>query len=170
MLGINDEIKQAENQMQLPFGLNGIFNQLMKQVEKELANASPQATPKGFKIQISTGNPQITPIIKESNREIKGAVKTISVEEVSAEEKARRSKLDRIEAKSNIRRLPEGIFYEIDTPGVNSIKDVVITKLEESLEVKAYSKKNCYVKTIPLKMELISFSVKNDKVMLRLKA
>ncbi len=171
MIGENDEIEQQiQNELKLPFGMNTIFNGLMKQLEKELGNmnnVSPNGMPKGFKIQISTGKPKVgnNPPKPKQNQ-----VRTIEVEEASEFEKERRLTLERVEATSTVRRLPEGIFYEIDAPGVKSIKDVVITKLENSMEIKVYAEEKCYIKTIPLKLEIVEFSVKPNKVLLRLSA
>jgi len=166
MLGQNDEVEQqVANEIKLPFGMNGIFNGLIKQIEKELAGMENSQAPKGFKIQISAGKPKIQNLSKHP---VRNTIRTIAVEEVNEAEKARRMELERVEAKSHIRRLPEGIIYEIDAPGVKSVKDVVITQLEESMEVKVYTAKRCYVKSIPLKLNIVDFSVKPNKVLLRL--
>jgi HSP20 family molecular chaperone IbpA len=164
MLGKNDESQQIENQMKLPFGFNGIINTLMKQIEKDLSgmdNGSPM--PKGFKIQISKGPPRMQNI----NEPQKTMVEPVEI--VSEDERQRRSKLKRVDAKSAIRRLPEGVIYEIDAPGVKTKNDVTITKLEQSLEVKAYSEDKCYVKTFPMKVEILGIVVKADKIFLKLK-
>jgi hypothetical protein len=172
MLGRTDDVEQQiNNQLQLPFGMNGLFNGLMKQIEKEIANMEkmqPQnGMPRGFKIQISgPGQPKIQNISNQ-NKQKQPAI--IQVEEVDEEEKMRRASLKRVEAKSNIRRLPEGIVYEIDTPGVKNVRDVVITKLEESMEVKVYTEDKCYIKSIPLKMDVVEFSVQENKVLLKLR-
>lgn len=165
MLGKDDEIEQKiANQIKLPFGMNGIFNGLIKQLEKELSNMeNPSGMPKGFKIQISTGKPQMQMVNPSQNNSGE------KIPEISEEENFRRSSLDKVEAKSVVRRLPEGIFYEIDAPGIKSKKDVAITKLEQSTEIKAYSKDKCYVKSIPLKVEILGINVKDDKIFLRLK-
>jgi hypothetical protein len=170
MLGRDDEIEQQiNNQLKLPFGMNGIFNGLIKQLEKELSNMEniqPQnGMPRGFKIQISNGQP---PKMMPMKQPKKKQPTTIQVEEADEAEKERRLKLKRVEAKSSIRRLPEGIIYEIETPGVRTVKDVVITKLEESMEVKVYAEDKCYVKTLPLKMDVLEFSILDDKLFLKL--
>ncbi len=170
MLGESDEPEQQiQPELKLPFGMNGIFNGLMKQLEKELGNMGNinpgNGMPKGFKIQISTGKPNS---MNAAPKPKQNQIRTIEVEEATGTEKARRASLDRVEAKSTVRRLPEGLFYEIDTPGVKSIKDVVITKLEESMEIKVYAEEKCYVKTLPLKLDIVEFSVKPNKVLLRL--
>jgi len=172
MLGKNDEMQRMMNQMQLPTGLNGIINGLMKQIEKEMTNIDAQNLndpnkPRGFKIQISTGMPKMQMI--ENNPSIKLPHGNELIEDVSDAEKKRRAGLKRVNAKSTIRRLPEGVVYEIETPGVRSKNDVVITKLEQSIELKAYSKDRCYVKTIPMKVQILGISVKDDKVFLKVK-
>lgn len=173
MLGKDDEIQRALQQANLPMGLNGMLGGLMKQLEKEMAsmNQDPNAIkPRGFKIQISAGMPKMQMIGPGQNKpNIELPHGNDLIEEVSEDERIRRSGLKRVEAKSTIRRLPEGIIYEIKAPGVKSKKDVVITKLEQSMELKAYSKDRCYVKTIPMKVEVIGISVKDDTVFLKLK-
>lgn len=170
MLGKDDEIeKQISQQLQLPFGMNGIFNGLIKQLEKELSNMEniqPQnGVPRGFKIQISNGQPPKMVPMKQPKKK---QPTTIQVEEADESEKERRANLKRAETTSTIRRLPEGIIYEIDAPGVRTVRDVVITKLEESMEVKIYTSEKCYVKTLPLKMDVVEFSVQENKVLLKL--
>jgi hypothetical protein len=173
MLGVNDSVQQD---LKLPWGLNGVFNQLMKQVEKELSQIDPSVQkggmPKGFKIQISSGKPVVKQIgMPVRNPEKKEEPKLFPEEDVkiSRKESARRSKLPKVSAESNVRRLPEAIVYEISAPGVSSKKEVVLSKLEEGFEVRAYSKDKCYVKTIPLKVEILHWEVEKGKVFVELK-
>ncbi len=164
LLGLGDDIK-------LPFGFNAIMKPLMKQLEKELGsldmselNQNMGQQPKGFKIQISTGKPQ--------NHQNVGKVEmpVIENDEVSHRESERRQKLPRVDAKSTIRRLPEGIVYEISTPGVKNQKEVVVSQLEDGIEVRAYSKAKCYTKIIPMKAEILGYKVSDEKVLVKLKA
>lgn len=157
-----------DNGLQLPKGVEGMLNGMIKQLEKQLsANMTDQNNmPKGFKIQISTGNPKTIPVTRNPVRVDAGkAIKP----QVSEREAERRSKLPKVDAESNVRRLPEGLVYEVHTPGVNKKEDVVVSKLEGSIEVRAYSKDKCYVKSLPLKLELVNYSVLQNKVVLRLK-
>jgi hypothetical protein len=169
MLGKDDTVQQAVNQMNLPFGLNGIVNNLMKQLESEMGSmgGNPAGMPKGFKIQISTGKPGMNMIPINPQQQISQA--NIPKEEISDKEKIRRAGLKKVVAKSSMRRLPEGIVYEIDAPGVKAKKDVSITKLAQGIEVKAYSQDKCFVKTIPLKVDILNYVVKDEKVFLVLK-
>lgn len=172
MLGKDDEIQQAVNQMNLPFGLNGIMNNLIKQLESEMGsmntnNVGP-GMPKGFKIQISTGKPGMNMMPINQQPVAQQPIDT-QKEDISDKEKLRRASLKKVDAKSSMRRLPEGIVYEIDAPGVKAKKDISITKLAQGIEVKAYSKEKCYVKTIPLKVDILNYVVRENKVFLVLK-
>lgn len=176
MLGETDEIQmqQSLNDLQLPFGFNGIIGSLMKQIEKEMSNidfGEDASRPKGFKIQISTGaNPQIgqKKVQPVSQTKTVRSVESFN-DKVSEEELERRRKLKEVAAKSTIRRLPEGLIYEIEAPGVEAKKDITLTKLEQNLELKAYSDDKCYVKKLPLKVEILGMAIKNGKIFLRLK-
>ena len=167
MLGRDDfmpEIEKEINQgFKLPFGLNGIMKGLMNQLEKELARdmQDSHGMPKGFKIHISTGRPEmmrVQPVKKVAKQTI-----------IPKEEFERRKGLPKEEAESNIRRLGDRIIYEISVPGVKSGKDVIITKLENSIEVKAYSNDKCFYKTIPLKVEIIGYYVRDEYLFVELK-
>jgi len=174
MLGNTDqiELQQAVNDLKLPFGFNGIVNSLMKQIEKEMANMDNMSgpKPKGFKIQISTGMPKVQAMNPQPTEQTK-TVSSIEAfnEKISDEERERRVKLKQVPAKSTIRRLPEGLIYEIETPGVTAKKDITLTKLEQSLELKAYTKDKCYVKKLPAKVEILGMAIKSGKIFLRLK-
>ena len=165
MLGREDFLN-APMDAGFPLGLNRIMASLMKQIDKEfneLEKEDPErVVPHGFKIQISTGNqPRIerinAPMISENNR---GKEKTEKMPEISLDEMERRAKLKKEEAKSAVRRLADRIVYEIAVPNVKSKKDIVVTKLENGIEIKAYSKDRCFYKVIPIKTKLMGSSLK----------
>ena len=165
MLGRDDFMPEFEKSINqgfgMPFGLDRVMNSLIKQLEKEFnKDIKENNFPDGFRIQISTGKPQM----------LSPKRKIIKQQAISIEELERRSKLPKEEAESNVRRLSDRIVYEISVPGVTSGKDVLITKLEDSIEIKAYSKNKCFCKTIPLKVEIIGYYVKDDKLFLELKS
>ena len=161
MIGTDDFMQSFKEEVRMPFGLDKIMNTLMKQVEKQFSEVEGAGVPRGFKIQISTGKPKIEKVAPRQER-MEGVF-------ISQEESERRKSLPKEDAKSKIRRVGDSIIYEIFAPGIKSEKDIVITKLEESIELKAYSKDKCYCKTIPLKVEIIGYTVSNDKVFLELK-
>ena len=170
MLGRDDVIeKQMSNEVKMPLGLNKIMNSLMKQLEKEMGGSGEvkgvDGMPKGFKIQISTGKPQIRQLPVQE----KHTMPKINMHKVSEKELARREKLKRTNAESKVRRLSDRIIYEISVPGVKNKNDVVITKLEEGIEIRAYSKDKCYVKVIPLKVEILGWYLKSDVLFVELK-
>ena len=168
MLGLDDFVSDMDaglgNEIKLPLGLNKLMNSLMKQLEKELGGIEKEGRmPRGFSIQISSGKPRMRQINSQVDEE------KIKIGKVSSEEIKRRSELPRVEAGSTIRRIGDTIVYELSTPGVDNKKDVIITKLEKSLEVKAYSKSKCYYKVIPLKVEILRWGVRDEKVVLELR-
>ena len=173
MLGRDDEA-DFEDEMQLPMGLNKMMNSLMKQLEKQFNNIDMEEgkkgniKPRGFKIKISSGMPGMSqnPQKKPQNNDNK--VKEYR-QDISEKELKRRKNLPRKEAESRVRRLPDMLVYELNVPGVKSKKDIVLTKLENSIEVKAYSKDRCYIKTIPLRVEIIGYYIKDNMLVLELK-
>ena len=112
----------------------------------------------GFKIQISTG-----PRPEKAHHEKTEKIRVLDSKEV---EKIRG--LPRKEAESNVRRLSDRIVYEVSVPGVKSKENVVISKLENGIEIKAYSNDLCYVKTIPLNSEIIGYKIKDGILFLEL--
>ncbi len=166
MLGVDDEMGQ---EMQDPLslfggGLGKMVSQLTKQLSKELQNldSEEQGKPRGIEIRFSTGRPTQR-IVRTSE------TKSPQVEEIDDYERERRRELPIEIAESKIRRLPEGVVYEISAPGVKSKRDVSILRMENSLEIRAYSKNKCYVKTIPIKVDVLKYGVKDDKVFVQIK-
>lgn len=127
-----------------------LMKQLVEQFDKELG---VKQQPKGFKIQITTNKPPMREQIVVNEKEIE-----------------RRRGLPRKEAGSNVRRLSDRVLYEIEVPGVKSKEDIIITKLENSIEVKAYSKDACYVKVIPLKVDVLNYKIKDGTLFLEIKS
>jgi len=81
------------------------------------------------------------------------------IPEISEETLKSASKLPRKEAKTKLTRLKDKIIYELDTPGLSKIQNVLISKLENSIEVKAYTDKAVYIKTLPGKLPLKKYSI-----------
>lgn len=137
-----------------------LVKQLMDQFDKEMGNV--QKSPNGgFKIQISTGQPA------RQNISVQKSEQPVSV---GLEEANRRRGLPRKEPESNVRRLSDKVVYEISVPGVKSKQDISISKLENSIEIKAYSKDACYIKTIPLKVDVMDYKIKDGTLFLELKS
>jgi len=169
MLGREDMRPLNEKkEVKLPFGMNKIVGSLIKQLEKQMGDLGPGAVggnPKGFKIRISSGKPQVRQVVRREDVPQVAEEKMI----ISREENERRAGLPRVEVKSKVRRIGDQIIYELETSGIGSRGDVVISQLEQGIEVKAYSKDKCYVKIIPLKVEVTSYYVQKEKVFVELK-
>jgi HSP20 family molecular chaperone IbpA len=161
MLGRLDGGGRVEEEVKLPFGLDKIMGSLIKQLEKQMneGNSNNVKMPRGFQIRLSPGSGQMKQIQK---RPEVGPV-------ISREENERRASLPRVEVEAKVRRLGDSIIYEIEAPGVSKKEDVVLTGLETGLEIKAYSKDKCYVKIIPLKVEVLRYEVQKEKVFVEIK-
>ncbi len=192
MLGKNDfNMSQEGNQLGLPRGFNMIFNSLMKNLDKQFreldGNMSKNQTPKnqpkipnmkkgGLSISISTaGNkqPQIKvksfgnqPKFKQKEQQVKKQIKEIPSNKLPQKALKGISKLPKKEPSTNIRRLTDRIIYDITIPGVQSLKDISIIKLENSIEIKAISKTKAYIKLISINLPLIDFKFSKGKLVL----
>ncbi|MBT7706569.1 hypothetical protein HN747_03915 [archaeon] len=168
MLGKNDSntANPFGPELKLPFGMNKILNSLLKQVEGELQNINGgNGAPKGFKIKLSTGMPQMPQEEKAQAKQPQ-----IIEEKVSKEEQKRRSKLPLEETSSTVKRLGDSIIYEIRAPGVKAKEDIAIINLEEGIQIKVYTKDKCYTKTIPLNIEISKISIKRDTLLVEMRA
>ena len=164
MLGFNDSGKVQE-ELKLPFGVEKIMGGLVKQLEKQLGNMEIDertGMPKGIKIQIAKG-PMNTQVIQ--NKPIQRKEVVI----VSEKEAERRANLERVNAESKVKRLGDVIIYEIEAPGIMKKEDVVVTELETGVEIRAFAKDKCYVKVIPLKVEILGMRIDREKVFVEMR-
>jgi hypothetical protein len=183
MLGKNDTIMPEIN---MP-GFGMIFNSLMKnfgsqikEMEKELKNGlekNPNALKRGISISISTSgnNPPKIKINDLSGNIINAPCKEAPVIKKKvgslflSEEKAKKFlELPQEEPQTKIRRLSDKMVYEIELPGVKSLNDVSIMQLENSIELKAVSKKKSYKKVIPINFPIQRYKLSNEKMILEL--
>lgn len=74
--------------------------------------------------------------------------------------------LARKEPETTIRRLADRIVYEISLPGVSSIKNVNMVKVEKGFEIKGYSDKILYTKNISIDLPLADYSLEENKLFL----
>ena len=166
MLGRDDSNERIQEELKLPFGMNKIVNSLVKQLEGQLGNmdlGNGQGIPKGVKIQIARG-PNMGQIVRQVPER-----KKENIPVVSTEENERRMRLPKVEGISKVKRLANTIIYEIEAPGIRKRDDVVLTELATGLEIKAYSRDKCYVKFIPLKVEVVEYYVEKEKVVVEIK-
>ena len=90
--------------------------------------------------------------------------------EFSKENQDKFSKLKKTEPKSNLKRFGDIIYYELEVPGVPSLKEISIIRLENGLEVRAITKNKAYQKTISINLPLTKYSLKGEILSLELKA
>lgn len=183
MLGEEDS-NFSDLGIRMPLGFNTLFNSLLKQIDKEFREMDKQMIKdesikkikpnSGISISISTSTgkqPEIKvrgfgPEFKDIE-EVKEA--RIQVPEISDEKAKEFSKLPKKEAETKVRRLSNKIIYEVDLPGVKNLKDIIINKLENSIEIKAFSKNTAYFKLIPLNLPILNYKLKDEKLILELK-
>lgn len=166
----------------LPFGFNGLFNSLLKEVDKQFRELDKEIVNKqtaektrripnsnGISISISTASgkqPEIKveTFGKEFNKINKEKEIRIPKTEITEEQARKVSKLPKKEAETQVRRLSNKVVYEISLPGINNLKDIVINKLENSVEIKAFSEKTAYFKLLPVNLPITNYSLKDSKL------
>lgn len=179
--------KFFEPSFNLGFPFNTIFKQLEKQIEKEMRNLdkdmgkslldmdNPTSLMNGLTIRIDSSNG--TPMIKvssmnnpsNSSEKEKTPKDNVGLKTQLTEEKAvENSKLPKEEAKTTVRRLTDRIIYELDIPGVEK-DNIHITKLQNSIEIKAFSKDRAYFKLIPVSLAILNSKLEEGKLVLELK-
>jgi HSP20 family molecular chaperone IbpA len=87
---------------------------------------------------------------------------------LTEEQIAQFSKLPKEEPQTSVRRLTDRIVYEIDMPGVEE-KNVHITKLQNSIEIKAFAKDKAFFKLIPIALPILRSQLSDGKLVLELK-
>lgn len=182
------------NEVKMPLGFNTIFKKLMKEMDKQfreldreigkekemkLDKRNPNIKQGGISINISSGAGQ--PVIKVKSfgnmpefkvmeNQIKPAGKPPAkkVPQISEEQAKKLAKLPREEASSKVRRLSGKVVYEIELPDVKESKDIIINKLENSIEIKAFAKDKAYFKFLPVSLPLIRSRFLDGKLTLEL--
>ncbi len=188
MLGKNDLINM-NNGIKLPFGFNTIFNSLMNSLSKEMTELNREnalennqekrktgIAKNGISINISSsGNaPPKVSVSYFGDEKIKNQkerkVKEAESKFFSEEKTKKFLNLAKEEPKADLRRLSKKVVYEIKLSGVNSIEDVSVIKLENSIEIRAIAKNKAYFKVIPINLPLVDYDFSDEKLVLELKA
>jgi len=178
MLGKNDFIN-SKDEMRIPMNLSSIFNTLIKGLTEQMDNSGENEksrgnpfNKKGFSISISTSNNRFPEINLNSSRKnnsncnlVEKNPKNLSLN-FSEESLNNFFNLPKEEPITNIRRFSDKILYEIDLPGVKSLKDISIIKLENSIEIKAISKDKAYSKIISINFPIIDYEFLKGKLVL----
>jgi len=93
-----------------------------------------------------------------------------SLPKVSNELLEKSARLPRKEPKTHLTRTTNKVIYELETPGLNKIENILVTPLENSFDIKAYTEKTVFHKTLPVKLQLLQYGIKEGKLFLEFKA
>jgi HSP20 family molecular chaperone IbpA len=173
LLGKNDEIQEANPFSRGLFAgmsdkmLNKMLTSAMKMLEKEMQKTS-QNTDIQSNIELYINGKRISPENIKVTKKVEKQPKSPIIQSFNQENIKKFSTLPKKEPSTNIRRLSNKVVYELNVPGVDSIKDIAVTKLENSIEIKAVAKDKAYAKVIPIDLPLRGFKLDKDKLILEL--
>jgi hypothetical protein len=198
LLGKNDDISELDKMIQKDMGnilgssfMEKMLGSAMKMVEKEMIKAQSEQV-KAISESKKSNNPQMKTnfelFINGKKVSLPGNIAGIQIEgmpnspnmqeksvktkipKVSGELIEKSAKLPRKEAKAHLARTSDKVVYELDIPGLSSLNNVLVNKLENSIEIKAYTEKAVYFKTLPVKLPLMQYSLRENKLVLEFKA
>ena len=133
--------------------LNSIFTQLMKTLEQQMRGAAPRQAENTEVRQLPNG------IILTVNTQRNPAARVSKRRTLSEAQMKRMAALPRAEAKTDVRRLSDRVLYELKVPGVGSVEDVFVSKVESGYEVKVISEKKVYVNSLQIDLPLKGYSL-----------
>ncbi|MDP2628858.1 MAG: zinc-ribbon domain-containing protein [Nanoarchaeota archaeon] len=174
MLGKNDSINEFEDFSRSMFGgISGnIFNKMignaMKMLEEEMQKEMKRSDfkPKtNFQMFINGKKVDFGNNIPVHQKKQK-AVKDIPKIDLPQNNLENFSTLPRETPKTEMRRFNDKIVYELKIPGVKTLKDISVIKLEKSIEIRAVSKKKSYQKILPLDLPIINYNLEKDKLII----
>ena len=188
---VNAIMKDFEKAFDMPFIMKFPFESLVKKMVKDIdkqfqeydnelsKEKGPKVIRTGLSISINS-TPEGEPIIKV--RQLGGnnvQYKDESMENIKEKEKKlpkiqdkqaeKISKLPKQEPEKTVRRLTDRIIYEISLPGVKDDKNLFIEKLQNSIEVRAFSDKQAYFKLIPVPFLIKNWKLEKEKLILELR-
>ena len=151
---------------QKPIHINGSINP--KKSERIFGNLKTNNT-QGFLIdkKMIQGMPVLAAPMQsaQANNNGKQLTQTLKLPKFDKDLNKKKN-LDRKEPETKIRRLADRIVYEISLPGVSSIKNVNIVKVEKGFEIKSYSDKILYNKNLSIELPLADYFLEDDKLFL----
>jgi len=174
MLGKSDFIG-PETQPTLGPLSGGILNKMVgsavKMLEKEMQKSvQGNVNQPSTKIKLMINGKEINPTRNQGNQVQKkdnSLTKTLPIN-FSSENSRKFKKMQKKEPRAQVRRLGDKLTYELEVPGVESIKDVSIIKIDKGIEVKALAKNKAYEKTISIDLPLLKYALLKGKLSLEL--
>lgn len=162
MLGKKDGIKEKTPQLFSGIGgkmMNKMLGSAIKMLEKEMMQGSELGKMPKTKMKLMINGKEIGPQgIVQKKPAAKENLKFLPID-FSDTNLQKWKSLEKKDPKSNLKREGDKIKYEIEVPEVQSIKDVSIVKLENSLEVRAVGKNTSYLKRVPIDLPLKKYSL-----------
>lgn len=162
ILGKNDfeELTNLGN----PF-LDKVLNSTLKMLEKQMKHISnvnqPRSQnklPNNLNVQFFINGKKVMPNHRTVSRHTKKCPHNCHHQQLIQKDKLEKfSKLPKEEPASKIRRLSGKVIYELETPGVENIEDVLVNQLENSIEVKALSKEKVYFKNLNITLPILRY-------------
>lgn len=178
LLGKNDQMKEIDPFQNAMIGgfsgkmlnkmLAGAMKMLENEMQKEMKSSREVLIPSNTSFELFINGKKISPsninVTKKENIQPKKS----QLNQLSQDNIKKFAELPKHEPSANVRRLSNKVIYELDVPGVKSINDISIIKLENSIEVKAVSKDKAYKKLIPIDLPLKAYKLDKDKLILEL--
>ena len=187
-IGKNDFLNKDHNSM-MNIGGGSILDKMIKRAMQELPsimksmeeqqnpnlenNKKRQQMPNNMKIRFMVNGKEI-PIRQINKNEMPRQQKQEPQKQIppqlSNEQSKQLAKLPRKEPKTKMKRFSSKLIYELEVPGVENLKDIIINKLENSIEIKAISSKTVYSKTININLPILRYSLNDGSLILELQA
>lgn len=181
--GTNLKKPQPQRLFEPSFKMGFPFNMLFKEIEKQfreldsldssnLNDIIPKGTGISIKIDSSRGHPVIK--VNTANEEKRQALEKeqkhsgIKKKKLTKEQAEKFASLPNEEPPTSVRRLTNKIIYEIELPGVKK-ENIIITRLQNSIEIKAITEDKAYFKLIPISLPIMGSKLKEGKLTLELK-
>jgi ribosomal protein L37E/HSP20 family molecular chaperone IbpA len=174
MLGKNDFEQQDPFSNSLLDGFTGnMFNKMlgsaMKMLEKEMKKEmSREKMQPRTNVRLMINGKEID--LNNVNKPQKIEKKEMPLDNFSKKSLKKFSELPKKEPTTNVKRLSNTVIYEINMPGVKSVDDLSIVKLENSIEIKAVAKDKAYFKLIPVNLPIVDYELNKGKLILELEA
>jgi len=178
MLGNDDFVNEFENFSNTIFGgvgskiIGKMFENAMKVLEKEMEKEVKRNGRREIKrpktnFQLFINGQKVNGFENHTHRKPK---QQREIQRLPQNVLSKFSNLPQKSPKTDVRRLSDKVVYEINMPGVNSLKDVSITKLENNIEIRAISKNKAYQKMIPVNFPIIDYTLSKGKLILEFDA
>ncbi len=145
------------------------FDKVFKQVFDSLNEDDFSTDSKNFVIHMSNlnGEPEVK-IYDAANQPV--PEKVVSEHENSFDKESGRLLKNVLEPEASISSTGNSLFIELKIPSVKSINDVEVTRLGESVEIRAYGKDRSYFKvlTVPDASKILKKELRDGKLFVEL--